>query len=77
MPRATGVLMLGLGVLVFQLYRLNLRAVYAATIGVRAVFVTGFFGLYLYSRDPLFLFICGVIGIGMMLTSLACLTKTD
>ncbi|MEX2260950.1 MAG: hypothetical protein WD696_03320 [Bryobacteraceae bacterium] len=67
-PRFTGVLMVGLGILVIQTIRLNLNVFYPTTLLVRAVIWAVTFGLYLYSGDPFFAVVLAVVGLGMIFT---------
>jgi hypothetical protein len=67
-PRVAGLLLLGIGILVVQIIRLRVEAIYSATLLVRAVFLVGFLGLYLSTHDPLFLVVLGVVGLGVLLT---------
>src|SRR5262245_13678564 len=71
LPRLAGLLLLGLGILVVQIIRLRVSALYLTTLGVRAVFCVGFVGLYALSRDPLFLVLLAVVGIGVLGTSVS------
>jgi hypothetical protein len=70
-PRFVGLLLLGLGIVVAQLIRLRVEALYPTTILVRVLFCLGFTALYLRSGDRLFLVILGVVGLGLLLTSLS------
>lgn len=69
MPRLSGLLLFGLGMLVLQIVRYRVVALYPTTLAVRAVFCVGFIALYLLSRDPLFLVLIAVVGLGVLLTS--------
>jgi hypothetical protein len=68
-PRVAGLLLLGIGIIVVQIIRLRAEALYPTTLMVRAVFVVGFVSFYWYTRDPLFLVILGVLGLGVVLTA--------
>jgi hypothetical protein len=70
-PRLGGLLLLGLGILVAQIVRHRIAALYLTTLAVRAVFCVGFVVLYALSRDPLFLVLLGVVGIGIVATSIS------
>lgn len=54
-----------------QIIRHRISVLYATTLGVRAVFCVGFLALYLMSRDPLFLALLVVVGIGVLGTSVS------
>ena len=71
LPRLAGPLLLGLGIIVVQIIRHRVRALYATTLAVRAVFCAGFVALYALSRDPLFLVLLLVVGVGVLGTSVS------
>jgi hypothetical protein len=64
-------LLIGLGMFVAQIIRHGAVALYPTTLAVRAVFCTGFIALYLLSRDPLFLVLLAVVGLGVVATSVS------
>jgi len=66
--RVAGLLLLAVGFIVVQIIRYRAEVLYPTTLMVRAVFLIGFLGFYLYTRDPLFLVILGVVGLGFILT---------
>jgi len=66
--RVVGLLLLAVGLIVVQIIRYRVEVLYPTTLMVRAVFLIGFLGFYLYTRDPLFLVILGVVGLGFILT---------
>jgi protein-S-isoprenylcysteine O-methyltransferase Ste14 len=68
MPRVVGLLLLALGIVMFQIVRHRMEVMYPTTIAVRVVIVLVLAGLYVYSRDPLFLVLIGVVGLGLVLT---------
>jgi hypothetical protein len=69
MPRLHGFLLIGLGMFVAQIVRSRVVSLYATTLAVRAVFCVGFIALYLLSRDPFFLVLLAVVGLGVLATS--------
>jgi hypothetical protein len=71
MPRLTGLLLVGLGMLVLQIVRYRVVTLYATTLAVRVVFCVGFIALYMMSRDPLFLVLLAVVGLGVLMTSVS------
>jgi hypothetical protein len=73
-PRLGGLLLLGLGILVAQIVRHRITALYLTTLAVRGVFCVGFLALYALSRDPLFLVLLGVVGLGVIATSISYLS---
>ena len=68
MPRLLGVVLLALGIVIFQIVRLQAEALYSTTLIVRSIILVCLFGLYLYARDPFFLVLIGVVGLGVVLT---------
>jgi uncharacterized protein YjeT (DUF2065 family) len=67
-PRVAGMLLLAIGIIIVQIIRHRVEVLYPTTLVVRALFLVGFLGLYWYTRDPLFLVIMGVVGLGFILT---------
>jgi hypothetical protein len=68
MPRLVGAVVLALAMIVVQVIRLRVEALYTTFIAVRAVLVTCLALLYFYSRDPLFISLFVVVGLGFVLT---------
>ena len=71
LPRLLGVILLALGMVILQIVRLHVDVLYSATLIVRSVILVCLFGLYLYSRDPLFLTLLGIVGFGFVLTGIS------
>ena len=69
MPRLLGVVLLALGLIIVQIIRHRVDALYTTTLGVRVIIVGVLVALFIYSRDPLFIALTVVVGIGMILTS--------
>ncbi len=69
MPRLVGVVLFALGVVIVQIIRFRLEVLYTTTVFVRAVILLVLISLYLYSRDPFFLVLVGVVGFGVTLTT--------
>ena len=67
--RFMGSLLLALGILVAQIVRHRVEALYPTTLVVRVVLVATLVALYGASRDPLFLVLTGIIGLGMVFTT--------
>jgi len=67
--RFMGSLLLALGVLVAQIVRHRVEALYPTTLVVRVVLVATMVSLYVSSRDPLFLVLTAIVGLGMALTA--------
>ena len=70
-PRLAGMLLLGLGVLVIQIIRQRLEALYATTLIIRAFFCVCLLIFYGMSYDPLFLVLVAIVGLGLALTGLS------
>lgn len=68
MPRLLGVVLLALGIVIVQIIRNQLEVLYATTLIVRTFIVAVLVGLLIYSRDPLFISLLVVVGLGMVLT---------
>lgn len=69
-PRGMGLALFTLGVLVIQIIRLRLDRIYTTTIFVRTfVLVPVMIWLYVKSHDPFFLTLVGIVGFGMVLTT--------
>ena len=71
LPRLLGVVLLALGIVIFRIVRLQIEALYSTTLVVRGVILLCLLGLYLYARDPFFLSLIGVVGLGVVLTSVS------
>lgn len=67
--RFIGSLLLALGILVAQIMRHRVEALYPSTLAVRVVLVATMVALYVASRDPLFLVLTAIVGFGMALTT--------
>lgn len=74
MPRLLGVVLFSLGVVIVQIIRHQVEALYTTTLAVRSVIVLVLVGLFAYSHDPLFISLIVVVGIGMILTGTSYLT---
>jgi uncharacterized protein YjeT (DUF2065 family) len=69
LPRLTGMLMLALGTLVFQIIRNNIHALYVTAVFIRIFLCFGMIWLYVKSGDRLFLTLFGIVGVGVVLTA--------
>jgi hypothetical protein len=67
-PRVAGMLMSGLGLAVFGMIRAGAAELYPATLVIRAYFLACLIFFFALSRDPLFLVLLGIVGIGFVLT---------
>lgn len=68
--RFLGAFMLALAVVVVQIVRQRVESMYSATLMARTLLLTTIVGLYFESGDPLFLVLTGIVGLGMLLTTL-------
>jgi len=68
LPRLLGVVLLALGIVVLQIVRLRVEVLYSTTLIARSVILICLVGLYLYARDPLFLTLVAIVGLGFVLT---------
>jgi hypothetical protein len=67
-PRVAGMLMSGMGLSIFGMIRARSAAQYPATLVVRVYFIACFITFYSMTRDPLFLVLLGIVGLGFVLT---------
>ena len=70
-PRFAGALTLGLALLVIQTVRHRIAVLYPALIWVRAFFCACYLALFLQTRDPFFVAMLGLVGIGAIVTAVA------
>ena len=75
MPRFAGVLMVTIAAVVSQIVRHRVEILYPATVVVRSGILAFVIWLYFLSSDPLFLAVAGVVGLGVLMTGIACLTE--
>jgi hypothetical protein len=68
LPRLLGVVLLALGILVAQIVRHQLEVLYPTTLAVRALILLVLLWLYLSARDPFFLVLIAIVGLGVILT---------
>jgi hypothetical protein len=74
-PRYIGTMSLGLGILVLQIVRHRVAALYTTLIWVRVVFCACYIYFYQQSADPFFLTMLGMVGLGAVATSVAWLNR--
>jgi hypothetical protein len=67
-PRVAGMLMSGLGLAVFDIIRARSSQLYSGTLFIRAYFIACIVAFYATTRDPLFLVLAGIVGVGFILT---------
>jgi hypothetical protein len=68
MPRVAGMLMSGLGFSIFGMIRARSSEQYPATLFMRVYFIACFVMFYVMTRDPMFLVLIGIVGLGLVLT---------
>ena len=74
-PRVAGMLLTGLGMTVFGIIKVRAEALYPATLLVRAFFLACLTAFFFITRDPLFLVLLAIVGLGFVLTGLIYLTE--
>lgn len=68
MPRMAGAVILALGMIVIQVIRQRAESMVPTLVAARVMLCTVWMGLYLYTRDPFFLIVFGVVAVGMVWT---------
>lgn len=68
-PRLTGGVLLALGILIIQIVRHRVEALYPWTLVVRVMLLAVFVALYLKSSDPFFLSLFVIVGLGVVMTA--------
>jgi len=66
--RVAGMLMSGLGLSVFGMVRAHSYQQYPATLFMRVYFIACFVVFYLMTRNPMFVVLTAVVGLGLVLT---------
>jgi uncharacterized membrane protein YqgA involved in biofilm formation len=69
-PRVAGLMILGLGLIVIQVIRLRQEQLYSTLWAIRLLFCIGWLGLYFYTRDPYFLVLLAIVGVGFIWTGI-------
>ena len=67
-PRFSGMLMSGMGLSIFGMIRARSYDLYPATLFIRPYFIACILKFYERTRDPLFLILIAVVGLGFVLT---------
>ena len=68
-PRMVGALALALGMIVVQIVRQRIDSLYPTLIVARVMLCSVWMALFFESRDPFFLLLFGVVGLGLVWTS--------
>lgn len=71
LPRLLGVVLLALGILIAQIIRHRLEVLYTTTLVARGLILAVLVGLYIYARDPFFLVLTAIVGLGVVFTALS------
>lgn len=71
LPRLLGVVLLALGILIFQIWRHGLDEMYTATIVARAAILAVLAYLFVSSGNPFFAVLILVVGFGFALTAVS------
>lgn len=69
--RVAGALLIVLSILVIQVIRHHLETIYTTIILVRVFLCAVWVLLYVLTRDPLFLITLGIVGVGVIISTLA------
>ena len=67
-PRVAGMVMSGLGLSIFGMIRARSSKQYPTTLLMRVYFIVCFVAFYVTTRDPMFLVLIGIVGLGLVLT---------
>ncbi len=67
-PRFAGMMVLALGLIVVQILRKEIWALYRTLIVVRVGLCTAWVVLFTLSRDPFFLTLLGLVGLGIVIS---------
>jgi len=68
MLQALGMFMIGLGIIVVQIIRLNVIALYPTTLIARVFFCVCLLFFYFTTRNPFFIVLFGIVVVGLLLT---------
>jgi len=68
MLRTLGMFMIGIGIIVVQIFRHRIEILYPTTLIVRLFFCICLLQFFLIVSDPLFLVLFGIVGLGVLLT---------
>jgi uncharacterized protein YjeT (DUF2065 family) len=69
--RFAGLFVLGLAAIVIQVIRLHLKVLYPTLIFVRVGFCSAYVALFATTGDPFFLSVLGVVGFGLVLSTVS------
>ena len=69
MLRLVGGFLVALGLVILGIVRHRVEVLYPTTLAVRAVLLATILWVYADSRDPMFLWLAGIVALGMSLTA--------
>jgi hypothetical protein len=69
--RFAGVFILGLAIIVGQIIRLRLDAMYSTLVAVRIVFCAVYIAMYVQTGNPFFIAVLAIVGLGLVASSVA------
>lgn len=75
MLQAAGMFMVGLGILVVQIIRLNASALYPATLAARLFISACLLFFHVTTGNPLFLVLFGIVALGVVITGASYLSE--
>ncbi len=75
MVRIMGTFLLALAIVVVQIIRLQATQLYFTSVLLRVWVLTAFTAFYVVYRDPMLLILVAIIGFGVVLTMLVCVTE--
>jgi hypothetical protein len=70
MLQSLGMFMIGLGIIVIQIIRLEVKVLYPTTLVVRLVFCICLLVFFVASKNPFFLVLFGIVFLGVLLTGI-------
>jgi hypothetical protein len=73
-PRLSGSLILALGIIAAEVLRKGID-LYVGLIAARVQLMGVLIALYVYTKDPFFVAVLAVVGIGVVLTTIACIKE--
>ena len=75
MLQALGMFMIGVGIIVVQIIRLDINILYPTTLVVRVFFCTCLLFFYFSTQNPFFIVLFGIVVLGLVLTGTSYLSE--
>ena len=75
MLQALGMFMIGVGIIVVQIIRLDINILYPTTLVVRVFFCTCLLFFYFSTQNPFFIVLFGIVVLGLVLTGSSYLSE--